>query len=204
MKPKYIDKMIVDKIKNGDVVVIEYPSTFPVHEFLWDELIPTLIDEFEIVIDDFFGIGDVLFRTFLRRVPPKEYSEIMERIIGKVKVIKIGPGKVSYSNVIEEIPLTYDLSEFIKLYYPGIREVIAKASRRVIFITVGLAEYLYFGGDNALQTILLSRSILPIEDWTSVYLVNVNLAPEKSIAALEEISPLVIYLSEKGTLVKKE
>ncbi|WP_048055355.1 DUF257 family protein [Pyrococcus sp. NA2] len=204
MKPNYIDKMLVDKIKNGDIVIIEYPSTFPIHEFLWGELVMTLIDDFDIVIDDFFGLGDVLFRTYLRRVPPKMYSEIVEKIMGKVKAIKIGPGKISYTGFIEEIPLTYDLSEFIKLYYPGIREILTKASKRVIFITVGLAEYLYFGGDEALKTLLLSRSILPIEDWTSVYLLNTNLAPEKSIAALEEISPLVVYLSKKGTLVKKE
>lgn len=176
MKPKYIDKMVIDKIRNGDVAIIEYPSTFPIHEFLWGDLIPVLIDNFEIVIDDFFGLGDVLFRTYLRRIPPKRYPEVMEKIMGKIKAIKIGPGKISYTGTIEEIPLTYDLSEFIKLYYPGIREILTKSSKRVIFITVGLSEYLYFGGNEALKTVLLSRSILPIEDWTSIYLLNVDLA----------------------------
>ncbi|AFK23353.1 DUF257 family protein [Pyrococcus sp. ST04] len=203
MERNLIGKMILDEIKNGDVAIIEYPSTFPVHELLWDNLILNFIEEFEVVIDDFFGIGDIMFRTYIRRVSPEKYKMIMENVVGNVKAVKIGPGKVSYSEVIEEIPLTYDLSEFIKLYYPGIREILAKSSKKVIFLTVGLAEYLYFGREKALETIILSRSVLPIEDWTSVYLLNIDLAPEKSVAALEEISPLVIYVSNKGILVKK-
>ncbi|ASJ16114.1 biotin synthase [Thermococcus chitonophagus] len=203
MERNIIAKMIMDEIKNGDVAIIEYPSTFPVHDLLWDSLVMNFIREFEVVIDDFFGIGDVLFRTYIRRISHDRYREVMEKVVGKVKAVKIGPGKISYSEIVEEIPLTYDLSEFIKLYYPGIREILAKSSKRVIFITVGLAEYLHFGGEKALETILLSRSVLPIEDWTSIYLINLDLAPEKSVAALEEISPLVIYTSNKGVLVKK-
>ncbi|AMM54332.1 DUF257 family protein [Pyrococcus kukulkanii] len=203
MEHDIIAKMIIDEIKNGDIAIIEYPSTFPAHELLWDNLVMSFIKEFEVVIDDFFGVGDILFRTYIRRVSPEKYKRVMESIVGNVKAVKIGPGKISYSEIVEEIPLTYDLSEFIKLYYPGIREILAKSSKRVIFITVGLAEYLYFGGERALETILLSRSVLPIEDWTSIYLLNLDLAPEKSVAALEEISPLVIYASNKGILVKK-
>ncbi|WP_048058196.1 DUF257 family protein [Pyrococcus yayanosii] len=203
MLPGQVGKIIMDKIRNGDVVLIEYPSTFPSHRLLWETLIPELAEGFDIVIDDFFGVGDLLFRAYIRRITAEEYKKIMD-IVGSVKVVKIGPGKVSYGRLVEEIPLTYDVSEFIKLYYPSIRKVISKASKKVVFITVGLSEYLYFGGDKALQTILFSRSSLPIEDWTSIYLLNTSLVPAQALAALEEISPLIISSEPSGKVVIKK
>ncbi|AAL82019.1 biotin synthase [Pyrococcus furiosus DSM 3638] len=203
MNLRVLGKILLDEMRNGDVAIVEYSSSSPIHRLVWGEIILKYVDRYEFVIDDFFGIGDVMFRTYLRRISsPDEYTKIMEKT-KNIKAIKIGPGKISYASKVEELPLTYNLSEFIKLYYPIIRDILAKSSKRVFFITLGLSQYLYLGEAKALETILLSRSVLPIEDWTSIYFLNTDVAPEKAVAALEEISPIVIQVRNNEILVKK-
>jgi len=203
MEGSQLEEFLKRKIREGDIVLIEYPSRYPLEKLVWGKIIPELSHGNQIIIDDFFGIGDLTFRNYIRTVPPKEYKELIE-IAKSLKVIKIGPGMGSYGTIIDEIPLTYEVPEFMKNYYDAIRKASSSAIKPVYFITFGLAEYLYFGKEKGLQVILFSRSNLPVEDWTSIYFINKDVIQNEVLAILEEISPWVIDVVEKENEYKIE
>lgn len=203
MEGSQLEEFLKRKIREGDIVLIEYPSRYPVEELVWGKIIPQLSYSNQIIIDDFFGIGDLTFRSYIRTVPPKEYKELIE-IVKNLKVIKIGPGMGSYGTIIDEVPLTYEVPEFMKNYYDAIRKASSGAIKPVYFITFGLAEYLYFGKEKGLQVILFSRSNLPVEDWISIYFINKDAIQKEVLAILEEISPWIVDVVEEGDEYKLE
>ncbi|NJE08060.1 biotin synthase [Thermococcus sp. M39] len=202
-----IEKFLKGQVRGGDIVLIEYPSAYPFEDLVWGKIIPEISQDNQIVIDDFFGIGDLSFRNYIRKVSPKQYKKIIE-ITKHINVIKIGPGRASYGSIIDEIPLTYEISEFMKNYYDAIRKALVDSIKPLYFLSFGLAEYFYFGKEKALQAILFSRSNLPVEDWTSIYLINKDVIEKPHLAILEDISAWILDIDKeegKYTIrIKKE
>ncbi len=188
-----IEKFLKSYARGGDVVLIEYPSAYSFEDLVWGRIIPEISHDNQIVIEDFFGIGDLSFRNYIRKISPKEYRKTIE-ITKHIKVIKIGPGRASYGSLVDEIPLTYEISEFMKNYYDAIRKALADSIKPLYFLSFGLGEYLYFGKEKALQAILFSRSNLPVEDWTSIYLVNKDIIEKPQLAILEDISSWILEI----------
>jgi len=188
-----IGKFLKGQVRGGDIVLIEYPSAYPFEDLVWGKIIPEIS---HVVIDDFFGIGDLSFRNYIRKISPKEYRKIIE-ITKHIKIIKIGPGRASYGSIVDEIPLTYEMSEFMKNYYDAIRKALVESIKPLYFLSFGLAEYFYFGKERALQAILFSRSNLPVEDWTSIYLINKDLVEKPQLAILEDISAWILDINQE-------
>ncbi|AHF80895.1 DUF257 family protein [Thermococcus paralvinellae] len=196
MRIHSIGKFLKSQVRGGDVVLIEYPSAYPFENLAWGEIIPEISHDTQTVVDDFFGIGDLSFRNYIRRVSPKEYRKIID-ITKHIKVIKIGSGRASYGSIVDEIPLTYEISEFMKNYYDAIRKALVDSIKPLYFLSFGLAEYFYFGKEKAIQAILFSRSNLPVEDWTSIYLINKTLIEEPQLAVLEDISAWILDITQE-------
>ncbi|WP_461866453.1 DUF257 family protein [Thermococcus sp.] len=192
MEIKSLRDYLLREIWRGGIVLVEYPSNYPIEDFVWGTLLPT-ISEQEIIVDDFLGIGDLTFRNYLRKESGKGYKTVLDTI-KNIKIIKIGPGRGSYGNVINEIPLTYDTQEFMDRYYNCLKRLVVEFGKPAYFLTFGLAEYLYFGGEKAIRTILTLQSVLPIEDWTSIYFINKDLIDRNHLAILEEISSSVLEI----------
>ncbi|WP_324736653.1 DUF257 family protein [Thermococcus sp. SY098] len=197
-----IGKFLKGHVRGGDVVLIEYPSAYPFEDLVWGEIIPEISHDNQIVVDDFFGIGDLSFRNYIRKISPKDYRRIIE-ITKHIKVIKIGPGRASYGSIVDEIPLTYEISEFMKNYYDAIRKALVDSIKPLYFLSFGLSEYFYFGKERAIQAILFSRSNLPVEDWTSIYLINKNLVEMPQLAILEDISAWIIDINQEEEYIVK-
>ncbi len=193
MEIKSLRDYLLREIWRGGIVLVEYPSNYPIEDFVWGMLLPA-ISEQEIIVDDFLGIGDLTFRNYLRKESGKKYKTILDTV-KNIKIIKIGPGRGSYGNVINEIPLTYDTQEFMDRYYSCLKRLVAEFGKPAYFLTFGMAEYLYFGGEKAIRTILTLQSVLPIEDWTSIYFINKDLIDMNHLAILEEISSSVLEIS---------
>ncbi|WP_087037885.1 DUF257 family protein [Thermococcus litoralis] len=186
----------------GDFILIEYPSLYPLETLIWGELIPSLSNR-EILIDDFFGVGDLLFRDYLRKSSPEKYKGLMEST-KKIRAIRIGPGRTSYASVVEEMPVTYEISEFMRNYYNALMKLFSPSTKVEYSITLGISQYIYFGKDKALRAILFTRSTLPFEDWTSIYFVNNDILDKQQIAVLRELASKSIKIRKEGTLYKLE
>lgn len=186
----------------GDFILIEYPSLYPLETLIWGELIPSISGS-EILIDDFFGVGDLLFRDYLRKSSPEKYKSLMEST-KKIRAIRIGPGRTSYASVVEEMPVTYEISEFMRNYYNALMKLFSPSTKVEYSITLGISQYIYFGRDKALRAILFTRSTLPFEDWTSIYFVNNDILDKQQIAVLRELASNSVRIQKEGTLYKLE
>ncbi|AIF68484.1 hypothetical protein PAP_00185 [Palaeococcus pacificus DY20341] len=189
-----IRELFQKDVQMGDVLLIEYPSNYPIEDLVWGEIIPEIAESSLVLIDDFFGVGDLMFRNYVRKLSPSEYKRFF-KIVKKIKVVKIGPGRASYGEIINEIPVSYDTHDFLNNYYMSINKVAKTQTKPLYFISIGISEYLYFGKEKALQTLLITRSYLPIEDWASIYLINKDMLGKEAVALLEELASWVVDIS---------
>lgn len=198
-----IKNVIQKEIQTGDVVIIEYPSGYPMEEIVWGEVIPEISRENTVLIDDFFGIGDLMFRNYMRRLEPPEYKKIF-KIVKNIKVVKIGPGRASYGKIVNEIPITYETQIFLDNYYLSINKIMKESTKPLYFVSIGVSEYIYFGKEKALQTLLTTRSFLPVEDWSSIYFLNRDMLPKEALAIMEDIASHIIEIKREGEPVLKK
>lgn len=192
-----IKSVIRKEIQTGDVVIIEYPSGYPMEEIVWGEVIPEISKENTVLIDDFFGIGDLMFRNYVRRLEPPEYKKIF-KIVKNIKVVKIGPGRASYGKIVNEIPITYETQIFLDNYYLSINKIMKESIKPLYFVSIGVSEYIYFGKEKALQTLLTTRSFLPVEDWSSIYFLNKDMLSKEALAIMEDMASHVIDIKREG------
>ncbi len=200
MEIKSLRDYLLHEIWRGSTVLVEYPSNYSIGDFVWGTLLPSIPEGEQVIVDDFFGIGDLTFRNYLRKESGERYKTLLNAL-RNIKLIKIGPGRGSYGTVINEIPLTYDTQEFMDRYYSCLKRLVTEFGKPAYFFTFGLAEYLYFGGEKAIRTILTLQSVLPIEDWTSIYFINGSLMDSRHLAILEEISSSVLEIAWNGKSV---
>jgi len=193
---------LLGKARRGDVIIVEYSPTYSVERFAWGSLLPAIMSRKKVVVVDFFGIGDIMFRTYIRSIGGNEYSQILELIKG-LKVIKVGPGGGSYGEVIDEIIPTYEPQTALRSYHSVINKLVNSPTKPDYMVTFGLAMYLHFGGDSAIRSLLAGLSMLPVEDWAWVHLVNQGALPEETMSILEEVSSRVFQLSHSEVTVKK-
>ncbi|WP_048150228.1 DUF257 family protein [Palaeococcus ferrophilus] len=186
-----IAELLREEMKSGDSLLIEYPGGYPIEDLLWGQVMPAILQKGMVLVDDFFGVGDLMFRNYVRKLPASEYKTLL-RGIRNISVIKIGPGQASYGKILVQVPLTYDSEAFLDSYYGAIRESLRTQDKPLYFVSLGVSEYIYFGKEKALQTLLVTRSSLPIEDWASVYLLNTDLVNGSALALMEELSSWVL------------
>ncbi|ASJ05886.1 DUF257 family protein [Thermococcus pacificus] len=203
MDTSTLKKYLLGKANRGDSVLIEYESTYPVEGFSWGFLIPALLERNGVVVADFFGVGDLLFRNYIRRVSGREYSRTIE-LMRNIKVVKIGPGSASYGGVFEEITPTYEPSTFLKNYHTIISKMSRLPSKPEYVVTFGLGHYIHFGDDDAIRSLITAVSTIPTEDWVGVHFINEGVMRREHLAMLEGISSMVFHVSERGLKVKKE
>ncbi len=202
METSVFEEYLFGRAERGDLILVEYSPTYPVGEFFWGFLVPRLIERGGVVIGDFFGIGDMIFRNYTRKISGKEYSSLIE-LIKEIKVVKIGPGSASYGEVLEEITPTYESHGFLKNYHTIINRMTHSPAKPEYFVTFGLANYLNFGGKAAMKALLTSISTIPMEDWVGIHFINVDVLEKDQLAMLEEIASIVFYVSSEGVTVKK-
>ncbi|NJE05225.1 biotin synthase [Thermococcus sp. M36] len=196
------DEYLFGKINRGDIVLIEYPSLYPIEEFSWGFVIPLVTERDGAAVGDFFGVGNILFKNYVRRLSGKKYRELIE-MIKRIKVVKIGPGSISYGEVIEEVVPTYSVQSFLKNYYSVINRIGHLPTKPGYFLTFGLGHYIHFGGSDAMKAILTGLSTIPMEEWATIHFINEDLISREHLAMLEEISSVVFYVSNEGLTVKK-
>ncbi|NJE04427.1 DUF257 family protein [Thermococcus sp. MV11] len=203
MDTPIFEKYLLGRASRGDTILIEYKPSYPVEDFSWGILLPALAGRYGVVVADFFGVGDVLFRNYARRISGREYSRVIE-LIKRIKVVKIGPGSASYGEVIEEVVPAYDPQTFLKNYHAVIGKMSRSPVKPEYFVTFGLSHYIHFGGDEAVKSILTGISTIPMEDWVGIHFINKDVLRKEHLAMLEEIASMVFQVSEEGLKVRKE
>ncbi len=193
---------LLGKVKRGSVILVEYSPTYQMERFSWGFLLPILMERGEVVVVDFFGVGDIMFRNYIRGIGGREYSKILE-LIKSLKIIKVGPGSCSYGGIIDEIVPTYDPQSALRSYYSMINKLVNSPTKPDYMVTFGLAMYLHFGGEGAIRSLLTWVTTLPVEDWAWVHLVNKGVLSEENLAILEELSSMVFQPSHGEVTVKK-
>jgi len=197
-----LKKYLLGKVNRGDTVLIEYEPTYPIEEFSWGFLMPALLDRDGLVVADFFGVGDLLFRNYIRRISGKEYSRTIE-LMKRIKVVKIGPGSAGYGEVVEEITPSYEPPAFLKNYHTIISRMSRLPTKPEYFVTFGLGHYIHFGGDAAIRSLITAVSTIPMEDWVGVHFINEGVMRRERLAMLEEIASIIFQLSKDGFRVRK-
>ncbi len=186
----------------GDRILLEYPPTVRIEDIIWDKLMPFLTSKGSVAVVDFHGIGDILFRNYLRHHSDMRYRELM-RIKRRTHVFKIGAGTASYGEVVMEYKLSSDTEEFMRTYYKIVQGMKTLPLKPVAILVFGLGEQIYFQGPDYLISILSALGTIPIEDWPAIYLVNSALLDEKELAFLENLVPWVFRVQDgKVTQVK--
>ncbi len=193
---------LLGKVKRGSVILVEYSPTYQMERFSWGFLLPILMERGEVVVVDFFGVGDIMFRNYIRGIGGREYSKILE-LIKSLKIIKVGPGGCSYGGVIDDVVPTYDPQSALRSYYSMINKLVNSPTKPDYMVTFGLAMYLHFGGEGAIRSLLTWVTTLPVEDWAWVHLVNKGVLSEENLAILEELSSMVFQPSHGKVTVKK-
>ncbi|WP_297507947.1 DUF257 family protein [Thermococcus sp.] len=198
-----LEKLLLGEALRGDVVIIEYSSLTPVERTAWGKLVPLLKANGNLVITDFFGIGDTLFRKYLRRLPGKAYSEFVE-LIKDIKVIKIGPGATTYGEILDEMVPTYDPHIFLKNYHAIMSRISRLPQKPKFLLSFGLSHYARFNPDGALKSIITAVTNIPMEDLIGVHLVNKDILTRENLAVFEEIATFVLDVSDTQVLILKD
>lgn len=197
-----LEEYILGRANSGDIVLIEYSPRYPIEEVSWGLVIPELIKTHNLVVADFFGVGNLLFKNYVRKLTGRRYRELLE-VIKRIKVVKIGPGSISYGDVIDEIVPTYDPQGFLKDYYSILNKVGRLPYKPDYFVSFGLAHYIHFNRELAIRSILTSLTTIPMEEWVDVHFINFEILDRETLAMLEEVASIIIRASEEGIETKK-
>ncbi|WP_456367307.1 DUF257 family protein [Thermococcus sp.] len=182
---------------SGDMILIEYKSSEPIERFSWGELIPSL-SNYGVVVVDFYGIGEILLRKFIRK-SGKEYALILDAL-RDIKVVKVGPGAVSYGELLTEVSPSYDPQIFLKHYYSIMTRISRLPKKPRYMIVFGLSHYIHFEPDSSMKALLTAVSSIPAEDLVKIVLVNKEILNEAQLSLLREVSTIV-GVFEDGDLV---
>ncbi|WP_297467031.1 DUF257 family protein [Thermococcus sp.] len=196
MVVKNLEKDVLGLMTPGDVVLIEYHSREPIENVAWGELLPAISDD-GIVVVDFFGMGEILLRKFMRR-GDVDYSRVLE-LLKELKVVRVGPGTVTYGDILEDIVPSYDPHTFLRSYHSIMSKISRLPKKPRYLVTFGLANYIHFNPENAIKSILTAVSTIPAEDLIVINFVNSDVIKRSHLAMLEELSTAIVEVSD-GTL----
>jgi len=185
----------------GDVVLIEYQSQEPIENLAWGELLPAIASGGVIVVD-FFGLGEILLRKFVRK-KHVDYSATLE-ILKNLKVVKVGPGAVTYGEILEDVVPSYDSHQFLRNYHSIMSKISRLPQKPKYMVTFGLGHYIHFAPDDAVKAILTAVSTIPSEDLITINLINTDIIDHPHLAILEELSTAIVEVSKGEFKVYKD
>ncbi|AJC72146.1 MAG: DUF257 family protein [Thermococcus sp.] len=186
----------------GDRVLMEYEAKLPISKIAWRYITRYILEDEPVIIFDFYGIGDIMFRNYLRLISGEEYRQLIESK-RNIYIFKIGPGGASYGEVVGHEKVYTDAESFLKGYYTMVQRALSLPRKPRYAVVFGISEYLYFAGPSGLFNIINVISTIPIEDWVTIILLNVDAVNEKQRSILEEISSWVVRLVEEGCEIVK-
>ncbi|ACS33381.1 Conserved hypothetical protein [Thermococcus gammatolerans EJ3] len=193
---------IIPLFQPGDRVLVEYTSNVPISKILWQSITHHILNDETIIIFDFYGIGDITFRNYLRSAVSEEYKKLIESK-KNIYLFKIGPGGASYGRIVGQEKVYTDTESFLKAYYSMVHRALSLPRKPRYAVVFGLSEYLYFTGSSGLFNLLNVISTIPIEDWVTVVPLNIDAIDGRQRAILEEISSWVIRITEEGCQIIK-
>ncbi|WP_297550465.1 DUF257 family protein [Thermococcus sp.] len=198
---KNLEKDVLSFMAPGDVVLVEYRSREPIETLAWGELLPA-IGEGGVVVVDFFGMGEILLRKFMRR-GEVDYSSIIE-LLRDLKVVRVGPGTVTYGEILEDVVPSYDPHTFLRSYHSIMSKISRLPQKPKYMVTFGLAHYIHFNPENAIKAILTAVSTIPAEDLVIINFINSEVIKRSRLAILEELSTAIVEVSEGNIKIYKD
>ncbi|ASJ03249.1 hypothetical protein A3L09_08275 [Thermococcus profundus] len=193
---------LIPLLQPGDRVLVEYTPDIGLGDFEWKEMVRAFVKDGTVVAFDFYGIGDLLFRNYIRSLGWKDYKDLIEAK-KNIYVFKFGPGGASYGQLMGEEKIHSDTESFLRSYYSTIRRALNLPRKPKYSFILGLAEYLYFSGKDGLYNFLHATSTIPLEDWVTFIFLNVGAIGDPERAILEEISSWVLAFRKNGIEVIK-
>ncbi|AHL23282.1 MULTISPECIES: DUF257 family protein [Thermococcus] len=192
MAIKNLEKDVLSFMTPGDVVLIEYQSREPIENLAWGELLPA-INAGGVVVVDFFGMGEILLRKFMRR-GDVDYSGVLE-LLKDLRVVRVGPGTVTYGEILEDVVPSYDPHTFLRSYHSIMSKISRLPQKPKYMVTFGLGHYIHFNPENAIKSILTAVSTIPAEDLVIINFVNADVIKRAHLAILEELSTAIVEVS---------
>jgi len=194
LKYKGVDRLLA-LLQPGDRVIIEYEPLADGEGVIWGSIISAMLNEGDITVIDIYGVGDIMFRNYVRLAAGKEYRKFIE---GKkhIHVFKVGPGNPSYGEVLGEEKVYSGTENFMKAYYWMMRRALRVPRRPRYLVIFGISEYLHFTGDSGLYNLLYVTSSLPVEDFVTIVPLNIRAIDPKVLAVVENVASHVISLTD--------
>lgn len=193
---------LIPLLQPGDRVLVEYTPDITLRDLEWKEIMRSFVKDGTVIVFDFYGIGDIMFRNYLRTLAGRDYRGLIEAK-RNIHVFKFGPGGASYGQLAAEEKVYSDTESFLRSYYSMIRRTLNLPQKPKYSFIFGLAEYLYFTGKSGLYNILHATSTIPLEDWVTFVFLNTEAVGHFERAILEEISSWVLVLKKEGVEVIK-
>jgi len=191
----------LESMEKGDIVIVEYHPDSKSDRVIWEFILQSLATRGSVVVGDFYGVGDVSFRSYIRAIGGEEYGRIME-LIKNIRIIKIMSGAATYGEVIEEINPSYTASSFLLSYHSIINKLLSSAKPEYL-LTFGVAQYVRFGGMNALEGLVSATGAIPIEDWTTIHFINVDALKKEELAVVEDMASKIVEITKERITGKK-
>ncbi|NJF24356.1 hypothetical protein [Thermococcus sp. Bubb.Bath] len=201
LKYEGVDRLLA-LLQPGDRVIIEYEPLSDGERVIWGEIISAMIQEGDIAVIDIYGVGDIMFRNYVRLAPSRKYRKFIE---GKkhIHVFKVGPGNPSYGEIIGEEKVYSRTENFMKAYYWMMRRALSVPRRPRYLVIFGISEYLHFTGDSGLYNLLYVISSLPVEDFVTIVPLDIKAVDPKVLAVVENMASHVISLTDGSLRVLK-
>jgi hypothetical protein len=189
---------LLASLQPGDRVLLEYGSLEGVEALLWGKLIPELIRESTVLAVDIYGVGDMLFRNYIRGAKISEYKSLIHAK-KRIYVFKLGSGNPSYGLLVGDDKLYTKADDFLKTYHWMIRKALNLPEKPKFLVVFGVSEFFLFHERNALKNVLQATTAIPVEDWVTFIPLNISAVDRELTAVLEELSTHVVLL-EGGEL----
>lgn len=203
MENSILEQYLFGEAEPGEVMLIEYSSTEFIEHLIWGKILPELSERGEVVVIDFYGIGDVFFRNYEKKAGSEDYLRILD-IINRTKVIKIGTGSSSFGELIETFPISESSRDFLKKYYTAMNRIKNLPRKPEYVLVLGLSEYFHLHDEpSKLRNFLLAFSTIPVYDWKILSFINVEIIRPEILSLLEEVSSAVFVVSGGKITPKK-
>ncbi|KPU62502.1 hypothetical protein EP1X_08590 [Thermococcus sp. EP1] len=186
---------ILDKIKPGEIVLVEYSSNMNPTRILHDIIKWAKSKEYQVLITDMYNLVEL--HTYRMKMEGLDME-----VLKWAKIIEIGRHEPSVGEVIKFIPVDRELLALLAEYKEVYEEFVSKNFTVVLFF--GLERYMLFKNEVMSFVSILER-FLGDTRRISIYFVNrdvlTNISPDP-LPLLEELATTIMKFQKEAKKIK--
>ena len=186
---------ILDKIKPGEIVMVEYSSNMNPTKILYDILKWGKSKEYQTLITDMYNLIDFHVRRM-------KMEGLNVEVLKWAKIVEIGRHKPLMGDVIKFIPVDRELLALLAEYREVYEDIVSKGFTLILFF--GLERYMLFKNE-VIPFASVLETFLGDTRRVAIYFVNKdvlsNISPNP-FPLIEELATTIIELQKETKKMK--